>query len=632
MLVYSAMEGGTPSQFLHEENKNERKENLMKNFKKVMALLIAAMMIFGTLSFVGAAPTVGDKVIKITGLEEVDAVDFYQILEWKADQGAFKGWSLKTPFDGIVDANDATLKDEATAVETLITGITSKLSGKLAKLANTGAKAGTVNGTEATLTIADDAALGIYIAIIKPKADSDFVYNPVFVSADLNDSNASALWNVTSAATYADNAAAKKSKPGVDKKAEVDNGTSYDQTCTSTRIGEVVHFFADAVIPGYGEVMEHPKFYAKDKMTALELFSVPVVYEMGSTTPLAAGTDYTITAGGTIGADNYTILFSETYLKGIKVPTTITVVYDALVTTDAKMNVNEELNEFWVEYNHDPQNENDYKVQKDDTIHYTYSIDADILGGYEWDLTKQRSGSEIVKVGLDEKDQPIYSGKEWASQVSTQNKWYGALDGAEFALYDEGGTDLYLTSKEFAAHPKESFKIYSDSDGRLYSVFSNGDRYEGIVGLDAGKYYLEEIKAPAGFIRDTQKVLVEIVPTFINKTFTEYWDPTDQNWYTANAAGRKAATFDMDVLQSYEVKFDGTTKTKHSYWNDGKGNNITIVESGTSEELPHQFTNKKGVELPSTGGMGTTLFYAIGAVLVLGAGILLVTKRRMSAY
>ena len=41
--------------------------------------------------------------------------------------------------------------------------------------------------------------------------------------------------------------------------------------------------------------------------------------------------------------------------------------------------------------------------------------------------------------------------------------------------------------------------------------------------------------------------------------------------------------------------------------------------------------NNSGTELPSTGGIGTTIFYVIGAILVLGAGILLVTRRRMNA-
>lgn len=41
--------------------------------------------------------------------------------------------------------------------------------------------------------------------------------------------------------------------------------------------------------------------------------------------------------------------------------------------------------------------------------------------------------------------------------------------------------------------------------------------------------------------------------------------------------------------------------------------------------------NKSGTKLPSTGGMGTTLFYIIGALLVIGCGILLIARRRMNA-
>lgn len=40
--------------------------------------------------------------------------------------------------------------------------------------------------------------------------------------------------------------------------------------------------------------------------------------------------------------------------------------------------------------------------------------------------------------------------------------------------------------------------------------------------------------------------------------------------------------------------------------------------------------NKTGIELPSTGGMGTTIFYVLGTILVLGAGVLLITRKRMS--
>lgn len=62
-------------------------------------------------------------------------------------------------------------------------------------------------------------------------------------------------------------------------------------------------------------------------------------------------------------------------------------------------------------------------------------------------------------------------------------------------------------------------------------------------------------------------------------------------------------------------------------------NELTSDEPLTAGEttfLHVDVVNQKGSVLPSTGGIGTTIFYVVGAVLVLAAGILLVTKRRMS--
>ena len=42
-------------------------------------------------------------------------------------------------------------------------------------------------------------------------------------------------------------------------------------------------------------------------------------------------------------------------------------------------------------------------------------------------------------------------------------------------------------------------------------------------------------------------------------------------------------------------------------------------------------TNNQGATLPETGGMGTTLFYVIGGLLVVGAGVLLIVRFRMRA-
>jgi LPXTG-motif cell wall-anchored protein len=56
------------------------------------------------------------------------------------------------------------------------------------------------------------------------------------------------------------------------------------------------------------------------------------------------------------------------------------------------------------------------------------------------------------------------------------------------------------------------------------------------------------------------------------------------------------------------------------------GNDYTT----TNLEQTTTVTNQSGTELPSTGGIGTTIFYIIGAILVIGAGVVLVTRRRMN--
>jgi len=71
------------------------------------------------------------------------------------------------------------------------------------------------------------------------------------------------------------------------------------------------------------------------------------------------------------------------------------------------------------------------------------------------------------------------------------------------------------------------------------------------------------------------------------------------------------------------IDFDETAKT-FSLAKNGE-----TIESGKTT-LSMDVENQSGTLLPSTGGIGTTIFYVVGAALVLGAGVLLVTKKRMT--
>ena len=64
--------------------------------------------------------------------------------------------------------------------------------------------------------------------------------------------------------------------------------------------------------------------------------------------------------------------------------------------------------------------------------------------------------------------------------------------------------------------------------------------------------------------------------------------------------------------------------------NSGEKQEKTATAASETDQST-KISNTKGTELPSTGGMGTTILYVGGSILVILAAILLITKRRMNA-
>ena len=114
-----------------------------------------------------------------------------------------------------------------------------------------------------------------------------------------------------------------------------------------------------------------------------------------------------------------------------------------------------------------------------------------------------------------------------------------------------------------------------------------------LIGLDAGTYYLTEIEAPDGYNKLDEPVMIVI----------------------EDANSEAGTTLDTDA--SLTIGGPGTV------WTPDKDDELSPVETVS-------VLNLSGTRLPSTGGIGTTLFYVVGGVLVLGAVVLLITKRRTS--
>ena len=86
-----------------------------------------------------------------------------------------------------------------------------------------------------------------------------------------------------------------------------------------------------------------------------------------------------------------------------------------------------------------------------------------------------------------------------------------------------------------------------------------------------------------------------------------------------------------DQIFRVEATHDETADSPKLNTLSGEMENGEIEFTTNNGELLTNVVNKSGSLLPSTGGIGTTIFYIVGVVLVLGAGVLLVTKKRMNA-
>ena len=171
----------------------------------------------------------------------------------------------------------------------------------------------------------------------------------------------------------------------------------------------------------------------------------------------------------------------------------------------------------------------------------------------------------------------------YALAVKKVDKAGNPLAGATFVLKDATGAEVKVSGENgvYTVDPNGTATIVSPESGLIV-----------IKGVDSDKYTLTETAAPEGFNLLTKPV--EVTPT---KT--------------------------------------GATNTNVTKYLDGEGN-VVDEETEVFVEIiadvaatPVVVVNFSGTELPSTGGMGTTIFYVVGGTLVVAAAVLLITKKRM---
>ena len=231
------------------------------------------------------------------------------------------------------------------------------------------------------------------------------------------------------------------------------------------------------------------------------------------------------------------------------------------------------------------------------TVEYTAKLNENaVLGSagnpnevyLEYSNNPNKSENGNNETGETPKDVVIvFTYKTIINKVDSENK---PLTGAAFKLEKlikgkDGAADTWTTVKEFTVDETTTSFTFS--------------------GLDDGQYKLTETKTPAGYNT------IDPIYFVIEATHDE----------TADAPTLK-------TLNAYLTDANGNKQTEMK---DGESVNIDLgTVDLTAGSITTTVVNKSGSELPSTGGIGTTIFYVLGGVLVLAAVVLLVTKKRMS--
>ncbi len=176
----------------------------------------------------------------------------------------------------------------------------------------------------------------------------------------------------------------------------------------------------------------------------------------------------------------------------------------------------------------------------------------------------------------------------------------------------------------YSSNPKDSESGDSNNDGTPDDPSDDTpeDKVEVIT------YDINLLKINGNSVSESDKYLA-------NVEFELYSGTTKIDTYTTNANGEleitglDAGTYTLKEVEAslpagYEaIEFTVTISEDETGTVTVAGDNVAINNDVI------EVTNYKGSKLPSTGGMGTTILYIVGGILVVGAGVTLIVRKRM---
>lgn len=368
----------------------------------------------------------------------------------------------------------------------------------------------------------------------------------------------------------------KGSIPTLDKQVS-ETGSTY-QDAINTGINETHFYRIVAELPDDYTLYDEYYLEFSDTFSAAltfdELVEVKAVIRSGGTPAMVIDSAcYTVSpTAPTAGAHLQVVIEDTKKITSGGNPVTLTsedaieIIYKAHVNENAVSDGNGIPNSATIIYSNNPNTDGKGHSTPDETNVYPINLKLVKVDGK--DTTVALAGAEFVL------------SRVYNEGTGTHTE-YGVVDGngkiskwVHHYVGDGCAADSIEHNDAVAANDVGSVLV-TDASGNIQ-----------VSGLDTGSYDLIEIKAPDGYNKLAESIHVTV-----------------------------SATIDEENDKIYSMT--GTT------------NQGTIVFDATNAVVQVTIPNFKGDVLPSTGGIGTTLFYVFGSIMVMGAVVLLVTKKRM---
>jgi fimbrial isopeptide formation D2 family protein/LPXTG-motif cell wall-anchored protein len=332
-------------------------------------------------------------------------------------------------------------------------------------------------------------------------------------------------------------------------------------------------------------------FVINDTMSEGLTFNNDVAVKIGEKT-LVEGTDYTVEiTNNADGTTSFQIIFKNFIQYKGDAGDAIEVTYSATLNEKAKIGEEGNPNTANLIYSNNPNVDTDNETDKPD--------DDDAVGETPDDtVITYTSGIKLKKV--DASNKPLTGAKFQIKGVSekvviiNENIFTKSENGTYYRLTDgtyteEPANDLTKENYESTTVKYELITVVNKTTEKANIVTEAWVDENGIItfeGLGEGTFTIKEMEAPEGYNKLTEEITIEI-------SFNEHGTP---KWTATQKVGK------------------------------GEGKDMTLEGNLFAFEV----VNKAGATLPTTGGMGTTLFYVVGAVLVMAAVVLLITKKRVA--